>query len=297
MVIIFPAWPGERKVDSSFEKEEQAAKAAGFRTALVDSEIHFGGSVRFTNLKEAVPGPVLYRGWILKPEEYSAIRAEANKQGYVFHVSSEEYLELSYLPNWYNKVKQTPHSIWMEGKFGSDDLEKIAEKVMYTFDGSGVIVKDYLKSQKHNWHDACFIRDGGNPDDVERVVGNFLKLQDNCLFGGLVFRKYVDLKRIGVHPKSKMPLSNEWRAFFWYDKLISLAPYWSDGAVYENQNRPHEADIKAMVDKIESPFFSADVAEREDGGWELIEVGDGGTSGLPDSLDPTEFYRQLYRNY
>lgn len=29
----------------------------------------------------------------------------------------------------------------------------------------------------------------------------------------------------------------------------------------------------------------------------MLEVGDGGTSGLPDSLDPTEFYKQLARNY
>jgi hypothetical protein len=38
-----------------------------------------------------------------------------------------------------------------------------------------------------------------------------------------------------------------------------------------------------------------DVARQEDGKWTIIEVGDGGVTGLPFSIEPEKFYGELWR--
>jgi len=45
--------------------------------------------------------------------------------------------------------------------------------------------------------------------------------------------------------------------------------------------------------KFKSPFISVDVAQLIDGSWIVVEVGDGGVSGLPMGLDPMLFYANL----
>lgn len=60
----------------------------------------------------------------------------------------------------------------------------------------GVIVKDYVKSRKHEWLDACFIPAADDEAGVQRVVGSFLRLREEVV-GGLVFRMYVDLRPAG----------------------------------------------------------------------------------------------------
>jgi hypothetical protein len=44
---------------------------------------------------------------------------------------------------------------------------------------------------------------------------------------------------------------------------------------------------------IESPFFTADVARLAAEGYTVIEVNDGGSSVLPEQMDPREFYRAV----
>lgn len=41
-------------------------------------------------------------------------------------------------------------------------------------------------------------------------------------------------------------------------------------------------------------FISVDIARQQDGSWLIVEVGDGGVSGLPSSIEPETFYRALY---
>ena len=40
-------------------------------------------------------------------------------------------------------------------------------------------------------------------------------------------------------------------------------------------------------------FFTMDIAERADGSWMIIELGDGQVAGLPERLLPVDFYRAL----
>jgi hypothetical protein len=65
-----------------------------------------------------------------------------------------------------------------------------------------VILKDYVKSQKHYWHEACFIPSAANEIAVSKVLQRFLELQGGQTESGLVFREYITFEPIGAHSKS-----------------------------------------------------------------------------------------------
>ena len=96
---------------------------------------------------------------------------------------------------------------------------RIAEAAR-SFGDKPLIVKDYVKSRKHDWNTACFISNGQNVDEVERVCGRFIELQDENLVGGLVLREFVSFKSIGAHSQSQMPLTKEYRLFFFDGELL-----------------------------------------------------------------------------
>jgi hypothetical protein len=148
-----------------------------------------------------------------------------------------------------------------------------------------------VKSRKHEWAEACFIPSAADHGAVERVVGRFLDLQGDDLAGGLVFREFVEFEPIGVHPKSGMPLTQEYR-IFWLDGAPAFwSPYWAE-ADYRFFEPPVDqfSDIAAAV---RSRFFTMDLAKRRDGGWMVVELGDGQVSGLPKESDAERFYDAL----
>nr|WP_237691075.1 ATP-grasp domain-containing protein [Paenibacillus caui] len=85
---------------------------------------------------------------------------------------------------------------------------------MRIFKNKPVIVKDYVKSRKHEWEEACYIPDASDKQRVEMVLRNFIDRQGSELNGGIEIREFVSLEHLTKHPKSGMPLSNEYRLFF-----------------------------------------------------------------------------------
>jgi hypothetical protein len=123
-------------------------------------------------------------------------------------------------------------------------------------------------------------------------VGRFLELQGD-LAGGLVFREFVEFEPVGVHPRSGMPLTEEYRAF-WLDGVpVFWAPYWAEGDY--RASRPTIEDFAGVAPAVRSRFFTMDLARRRDGGWMIVEVGDGQVSGLPRESDADRFYEALSR--
>lgn len=51
-----------------------------------------------------------------------------------------------------------------------------------------------------------------------------------------------------------------------------------------------------IAERIESNYFTMDVAKKKDGGWIIMELGDGQVAGLPDNADKDEFYSELKKN-
>jgi hypothetical protein len=88
-----------------------------------------------------------------------------------------------------------------------------------------------------------------------------------------------------------MPLSQEFRTFVLDGKIVYTSKYWEFKGY--NTSIPPDALIQSVIKKINSRFFTIDTAQKEDGEYTVIEVGDGQVSSLPDLSDITEFYANL----
>src|SRR5262249_55874431 len=129
------------------------------------------------------------------------------------------------------------------------------------------------------------------PGAVERVVRRFLQLQGEDLNEGLVFREYVEFEQVGRHLQSRLPLAREFRLFLLDGALVYRTEYW-ESAHYGEEAPPLDR-FATLAARVESRFFTMDVAKRLDGDWLVVELGDGQVAGLPDHADPAEFYAAL----
>ncbi|HPF38782.1 MAG TPA: ATP-grasp domain-containing protein [Phycisphaerae bacterium] len=295
MIILFPDNPmNPREVEPDFAAEFDAARTAGFDCSLVsDAALRRSAAVTFS-LGDIDPQSddlaALYRGWMLKPKEYGGLHDQLTAVGLHPVNGPDAYRACHYLPDSYAFIRdRTPRTVF-EPCDANISRDKIANLVK-SFGAAPLIVKDYVKSQKHLWDEACFIPTAADLDNVERVTRRFLALQDDDLNEGLVYREFVRLRQIGTHPRSGIPLHLEFRAFFLDAQPIAMAPYW-DATTYPD-SRPNLDDFSAIAASIPSRFFSMDIAMTESGEWIIVELGDGQVSGLPERIDPLAFYRAL----
>ena len=219
--------------DSLYADEAEAAVSQGFEYAL----LNFEALVNDHNLIKAVqkiPAQIsgqagLYRGWMLQPSQYAQLYHGLGSKGITLLNDPAAYNYCHYLPNFYELIREvTPLSVWL--KTNGDDLSfDDIMKLLEPFGSKPLIVKDFVKSRKHEWYDACYIPSAANRTEVERVVGNFVQRQGADLNEGLVFREFVEFEAIGTHPKSEMPLTREYRLFFLDHELLWQAHYWESG--------------------------------------------------------------------
>ncbi len=293
-VIIFCADPlHPRSVDADYLDEWQAAQAAGFEAVLINYEAltyEHDATKAIRLIQRGEPIAAMYRGWMLPAEAYRRLYAVLDEREVRLVNTPEQYLEAHHLPEWIEALTEyTPATLVMPLTAGSQvDIDQIMDSLT-RFGPRPLILKDYVKSRKHEWEDACFISAADDCVAVERVVRNFIARQGDDLVGGLVFREFVDLQPVGVHPASGMPLFNEYRMFIYGGLPVMVWPYWGEYADQE----PPEGLFRSEMRRIKSPFYTMDVAQRRDGAWIILELGDGQVAGLPEGLNPDEFYSRL----
>jgi hypothetical protein len=291
-LILLPCEPfNPREVDPDFEPERRAAKVAGLDTALIDhSRVLEGAATAAVARTPEGAGTAVYRGWMLKPNQYETMHAALLSRGIVLINTPEQYRACHYLPESYPWLEgHTPRSVWLRVD-GPLDLERLKQSIA-PFGDSALIVKDYVKSQKHYWQEACFIPSASDLGAVERVVRRFLELQGDDLNEGLVLREFVPLKVVGTHPKSGMPLAAEFRIFWLSGKPLLSHRYWGDLTTFDAP-LPW-AELTPIAERIPSRFFTMDVAFLADGGWTIVELGDGQVAGLPSADLAPEFFKRL----
>ena len=282
-----------RQPDEDFQAEYEAAKRAGHEVYLISLESLREGNVdralrSITELPQNLPA--MYRGWMLNGAEYEALYHGLWQRRLQLVNAPDEYLHCHYFPNAYPRIADfTPRSAWLEVT-GEVDFGKIAEKLK-VFGDRPVVLKDYVKSEKHYWAQACFIPSAASQAEVTRVTKAFLTLRGQYLNKGLVYREFVELEQLTPNSGSDMPLSREFRLFYFEKKLLIYAPYWNVGM--DNDKLPDLDTFNEVAAQIDSNFFTMDVAKQKNGGWLIMELGDGQVSGLPERLPPDTFYTSL----
>lgn len=298
MKIVFCSEPFEKdRVDFVYQNEAEEAKSAGFEIELLDYEILVRNenavrATRFIKPFEEREGAI-YRGWMLKPKIYESLYNTLLEKNLQLINSPAEYKNCHYLSESYQFIKNfTPHTVFIKVD-ENFSLNKVSETIS-GFGGNPIIVKDFVKSRKHEWNEACFIPNALDTEKAEKVVAKFLELQAEDLNEGLAFREFIKFKPLAEHSKSGMPLTEEFRLFFLNGREIFSSYYWEEG-VYQRTEIPHEF-FQEIAEKIPSNFFTMDVAQTENGDWLIIELGDGQVSGLPEKADVSSFYKSLKAN-
>ncbi len=293
MRIIYCADPWDKRhPDPAYEAEVVAATEAGLAYSVVDFDILVSEENMVKAVRRVEPSPeptlAIYRGWMLRPEVYQQLYdVLASKQLYLIN-TPDAYKHCHYLPESYAVIEGfTPVSVWL--KTGVNVPMDTIMELLKPFGNKSVIVKDFVKSRKHEWFEACYIPSASDKQAVERIVQRFTELQGEDLNEGLVFREFIDFEQLTTHSKSGMPLTKEFRLFFLDGKLILSSEYWEEGEYGAVQ--PPMNLFNSIAQNVRSRFFTMDVAQRRDGVWMIIELGDGQVAGLPERADVTAFYQ------
>ncbi len=280
-------------MDFAFKDECQAAQQAGFETYLINADALDEGA--FDKAVRHFPQRdnneiALYRGWMVNTESYRALYEALSRRRYVLMNNPDEYRHAHHLPESYSVIRDnTPKTVWTTRGPTFERSELMA--LLAPFGDVPIIVKDFVKSQKYHWKEACFIPSAQDAEAVSRVTARFVELQGDDLTGGLVFREFVELAPLTTHSKSGMPLTKEFRMFVLYGKPLLTIEYWEEGE-YCDEAPPQNlfGDVAA---KVQSRFFTMDVARCTNGRWIIIELGDAQVAGIPERLHPKDFYEAL----
>jgi hypothetical protein len=190
------------------------------------------------------------------------------------------YLRAHELPGWYDIFTTvTPRSVWVPTEPGQVPPVEDLAALIAPLGAGAAVVKDYVKSRKHEWDEACYLPDLADISAVHRVIGRFVELQDDSLTGGIVVRTFETFETFVTGG----PDAGEARVW-WLDGqpiLIGAHPDTPD-----RHPRPDLTHIRPLVAELGCRFVTTDVARRTDGAWRVVEVGDGQVSDLPRAVDP-----------
>lgn len=294
MRVLFCADPLQpRQVDAAYQDEYEAALSAGADVSLINFEALVyendpDGAVKQVPAADA-PALGVYRGWMLTVAQYTQLFGVLQGRGVMLINSPEQYAHCHWLPLSYAEIAPyTPKTTWTATEeFAISDLAALLEP----FGNGPIIIKDYVKSRKHEWAEACFIPSTADTDAAARVVETFIARQGEDLAGGLVFREFVEFEPLSAHPKSGMPLTREFRLVFLDGEVLSASRYWDTGD-YAGETPPIEK-FAAIARTIPSRFFTMDVAKLKDGDWLIVELGDAQVAELPPETNPRTFYAEL----
>ena len=208
---------------------------------------------------------------MLTVEQYKQLVLQTN-----LTVTSISYEHGHYLPEWYPTFEAfTPYSLWLKK---ADLSTATIKELLQRMPAGPAIVKDYVKSMKHKWHEACFIENTRATDTALQVINTFMSLRDSELDGGLVLRQFEPF------------LQPEIRTWWINNQCVLQTPH------PDSPNHATNVDVRFLqkaVEKLAAGFITIDLARNHNNSWRVIEIGDGQVSGLPSSVAPALLLQAL----
>lgn len=290
MKILFPQHPlYKMKVDEAFQLEYNAAISLGFDVFLYDHDSFVKSGELHTSINfQDVSDTLFLRTWMLKSKQYEQLYDELHKLGHELLNSHAEYVrthhfgdihpsfgydtpKIMYFPNLSKEV--------FERIYSPSTLDKKIEEMQQYFSSEYFILKDSVKSEKHN-PDLFKIPVKITGEELHSKILKFIDERGTLYNDGIMFKECVDL---AINPEGKV---NEWRVFVLNHKIISIR----QNTGIDNIESPPVEWTASMITNVQSNFFTLDVAQKQDGVWVVIETGDGQVSGLSPGQNELEFY-------
>lgn len=183
--------------------------------------------------------------------------------------------------DWYEDLKDLTFRSWTSMVDVPLDVEEF-------------VVKGRTNSRKFDWNTMMYA------DSRTKALSIAFELYKDPLIGqqDIVFREYIPLEtfEIGING---MPMTNEWRVFFYKGWCVASGFYWS---IMDDMSKVDESSfLNGGIDlalkasdliKNNANFYAIDVAKKADGQWIVVEVNDGQMSGLS-TISPDSFYSNL----
>jgi hypothetical protein len=274
MIFLLPSLDNTlRQVDPNFEGEYQTIKTLGSNVYLFDHDgFIYDGNIK-TNLPNQVEKKeVILRSWMLKPFEYENLWNFLNDKNYTLINNPEQYLNAHYYSRSYPLLKDimAPSKILLNWD---------SETLLNNKPSESFIIKDLVKSEKD-----CFIIPVDNENIYLSKIKEFIELRGKLFYPGLVFKKLMPLKKYDGK-------TNEIRCFIHRGSVLYIANNSNLDSFYVDEKWLKL--ISEAIPKIDSNFWTIDLAELENGDWFVLETGDGGVSGLPTGSKARVFYNLL----
>lgn len=278
-LILFPSSffrPAE--VDEDLQKEYDAVRAAGSLDIVL-----FGYEQWFledklvldhTPKKERL---AVYRGWMMKPEQYERFYHMLLEKKIRLVTAPEHYRLMHIFPNVYPYIKEDTAKIELYPLHHPIDVSHLKQAFRR------FMVKDYVKSVKGTDF-PVFFDESVSQEAFDRWMEVFYQYRGELLTGGICIKEFLDLKKYGGK-------TNEYRVFYMNHEIATVCR--NSGQGDYTPKPPRERIEKYRT--LDSPYFTIDFAELEDGTWKIIEAGDGGVSGLSDDQDYAHYFRALYQ--
>jgi hypothetical protein len=270
-----PLSPG--RVDEHFTREADAVRALGGSIALIDHDaLQRGDAAEAVRRVPRDLGIAWYRGWMATAAQYGRLAAALAAKNIVLAVPPDGYQKAHELPGWYDTFAGvTPPSVWLPHSPGAPpDVDLLAELVRPLRAGPA-IVKDYVKSRKHEWAEACYVPDVTDAKGLHAIVSRFVDLQGDFLAGGIVVREFEPYER------------GEARVWWVDGEPVLVGPH---PDTPDRLPRPPTELLAPCVRALGCRFITTDLARRADGEWRVVEVGDGQVSDLPSVSEPADLY-------
>lgn len=280
--VLFPSdyFSLKRPSENYSPEFEAVVSTEGLEAALFNFDEYIEGAPLVLNEDvSTLPKLLIYRGWMMSPEQYEKFYKDLSLLGFEPLTAPACYEQMHCFPNAVKMLeRQTPRCLAFPLKDGVVDID--ADLINATFDR--FMIKDFVKSAK----DTAFPSSVETPicqEDLDDLVAKFIEIRDSLFVGGIVVKEYVDLKRYDG-------ITNEWRNYC-FANGISLVLNRNSNQLSNCPAPPGE--LLEVCNVFDSPFYTVDYAELEDGSWIIIETGDGQVSGLAASDNPIRFYETL----
>jgi hypothetical protein len=242
--FLYPSHPLDPKLpDESFLDQVNEMRRLGLGVSIVSLEQLGEKTCRICN---PIPSgaTVVYRGWMLAPAEYEHLVTLVESHSATPLISPEMYLACHYLPNWYPLVSEFTAETRVF-PIGSDFVRALKALGWEKF-----FIKDYVKSLKTSIGSVI-----SKPEEIAVVLTEMQKFR-GLIEGGVCVRRFEEF------------VSGSERRYF----VIGGEAHAASGSIPEL--------VHECARRINSHFFSVDVAERVDSLLRVVEIGDGQVSDL-----------------
>lgn len=278
-LILFPSsYFSISKVDEDLQKEYDAVLSTGlFDVVLFGYHEWFNEDKLIVNREPDEEKEAVYRGWMMKPEQYERFYNLLLKKNIKLVTKPEHYRLMHIFPNIYEYVKEDTAKMEMYPLYNQIDVERLKKSF------GRFMVKDYVKSVKGTDFPRFFDKNI-TQEDFNHWMELFYKYRGGLLTGGICIKEFLDLKQYGEK-------TNEYRVFYINHQITTICRNSGQG----NYTPEPQMELVQKYKYLDSPYYTIDFAELEDGRWMIVEVGDGEVSGLSDGQDYEQYFRALYQ--